>query len=406
VQVAAVSHTARFDRRANLTRAVEAAMNESVDQEAPVLYPPAEDLAPRVTRAHEALVEISGSPRVASFPIVVGERVVGAATLEHADEQGLTPSDRELVGAALSFVGPLLDAERREDRWIGAKALDALREQLAKVFGPSHVAAKLSATTVLLLVLFLALAKGDFRVSADTVLEARILRAATAPFAGYLAEAPARAGDLVAEGDLLARVDDRELLLEQARHGSELAQLREQYRQAMSERDAPQVEILSARIEQVSAQVDLVSDQLERTRIVAPFDGIVVSGDLSQRIGAPMERGELLFDVAPLDSYRVVLLVEERDIDEIALGQHGSVAFFAFPQDRFELEVEKITPVSEAGEGQNRFRVEARLTGDSSPLRPGLEGVAKVEVDQRRLLWIWTREAIDWVRLGLWRWLP
>jgi hypothetical protein len=39
-------------------------------------------------------------------------------------------------------------------------------------------------------------------------------------------------------------------------------------------------------------------------------------------------------------------------------------------------------------------------------LQPGMEGVAKVDIDRRRLIWIWTHEIVDWLRLKLWAWLP
>ncbi|UCE87648.1 MAG: efflux RND transporter periplasmic adaptor subunit, partial [Deltaproteobacteria bacterium] len=219
-------------------------------------------------------------------------------------------------------------------------------------------------------------------------------------------EAPVRAGDVVREGDLLATLDDRELSLERVRWASQLEQLLKQYRQALAERDAAQVAILTAQVDQARAQLALVEDQLAKTRIEAPFDGVVVTGDLSQELGAPVQRGEVLFEVAPLDDYRVVLQVDERDIEELVTGQTGTLAFTAFPDESFPFSVEKITPVSAPGEGRNTFRVEAVLDETPPRLRPGMEGVGKVEVDRRRLLWIWTHEAVDWVRLKLWNWLP
>jgi hypothetical protein len=68
--------------------------------------------------------------------------------------------------------------------------------------------------------------------------------------------------------------------------------------------------------------------------------------------------------------------------------------------------VEKITPVSAASEGRNRFRVEAALERTPERLRPGMEGVGKIEIDRRRIVWIWTHQIVDWFRLALWRWLP
>jgi hypothetical protein len=63
-------------------------------------------------------------------------------------------------------------------------------------------------------------------------------------------------------------------------------------------------------------------------------------------------------------------------------------------------------PVSTPGEGKNTFRVEARPAELPERLQPGMEGVAKVKVDRRRLIWIWTHRAVDWLRLTLWSWLP
>jgi multidrug resistance efflux pump len=174
----------------------------------------------------------------------------------------------------------------------------------------------------------------------------------------------------------------------------------------MAERDAAQVRIYSAQMDQVRAQLSLVEEQLTKMVLTAPFDGIVLTGDLSHELGAPVQRGELLYEVAPLEEYRVVLEVDERDIDEIAVGQHGSLVFSAFPGEPVAFTVEHLTPVSTPAEGRNTFRVEAALDETPADLQPGMEGVGKVEIDRRRLIWIWTHDVVDWLRLVSWRWLP
>ena len=62
--------------------------------------------------------------------------------------------------------------------------------------------------------------------------------------------------------------------------------------------------------------------------------------------------------------------------------------------------------VASAEEGGNFFRVEAQLQRPSVSLRPGMEGVGKIVVGERRLIWIWTHRLTDWLRLKLWTWLP
>ena len=108
----------------------------------------------------------------------------------------------------------------------------------------------------------------------------------------------------------MGALDDKDLQLERQKLTSEKDRHRREYRSAMADHERAQVAILSARIAQADAQIRLIDEQLGRMQIVAPLTGIVVSGDLSQSLDAPVERGEVLFEVAPLDAYRLVLQLD------------------------------------------------------------------------------------------------
>jgi multidrug efflux pump subunit AcrA (membrane-fusion protein) len=286
------------------------------------------------------------------------------------------------------------------------KALEAGRTQVGHLIGPHHIAKKLIAALVVGLVVFFSIAKATYRVTGKVVIEPVIQRAAVAPFDGYILEARVRAGDVVGQGQVLCVLDDRDLNLERIKFESQHEQLVRQYHQALGSREPAQVRIVEAQIKQAKAQLALLQDRLSRTRVVAPFDAVVVKGDLSQHLGSPAQRGQILFELAPLESYRVILEVDERDIAQVSVGQRGGMLLSPFPTESLPVTVEKLTPVSTAREGRNYFRVEGRLHSPHARLRPGMEGVGKIEVDRRRLIWIWTHEALDWVRLKLWSWLP
>jgi RND family efflux transporter MFP subunit len=253
------------------------------------------------------------------------------------------------------------------------------------------------------LVVFFSLFTVDYRVSAPTSIEGEVQRAVAAPFNGYIKEAPVRPGDVVKEGDLLCLLDDRDLRLERLKWVIEKEQLTNQYHEAMAKRERAQIRITRAKIDQAEAQLALIEEQLGRTRVTAPFEGVIMSGDLSQSLGSPVERGQELFRVAPLDAYRVIVEVDERDINHIRVGQKSELVLPSMPGEGFPFVVEKITPVSLAKEGRNYFRVEAKMEKSSERLRPGMEGVGKVTVDRRKLIWVWTHTAVDWVRLQIWR---
>jgi RND family efflux transporter MFP subunit len=406
LRVRALSHSAEFGKQMNLVRDIGSAMDEAMDQQAVVVYPLPSEAAPLVTRAHEALGRQHGAGTICTIPLRSDRKFLGGLTLERPANKLFDQATIELCETAAALVGPILDAKRREERWLVTKAGESLVSQLRKLLGKGHLALKLIAVLVIGLVIFFTFAMGDYRVTAPTTLEGTIQRAVSAPYNGYVSEARVRAGDLVKQGELLCLLDDRDLKLERLKWVSQREQLLKQHREAMAKHDRPQIRIISAKIEQAEAQIALLDEQLVRTKVLAPFDGVVMKGDLSQSLGVPVEKGQVLFEVAPLESYRVIVEVDERNITDIAVDQRGELVLSSMPDDVFNLVIEKITPVSIAKEGRNYFRVEARLENISERLRPGMEGVGKIYIDRRKLIWIWTHEIIDWVRLKLWTWIP
>ena len=116
--------------------------------------------------------------------------------------------------------------------------------------------------------------------------------------------------------------------------------------------------------------------------------------------------GEELFRIAPLDAYRVILEVAETDVADIHEGMSGEIRVASLLDDTLPYTIDRITPITEAEDGRNYFRVEAKLGDTSGRLRPGMEGVAKTEVGERLLIWIWTEDVLKWVRLKLWSLWP
>ena len=51
------------------------------------------------------------------------------------------------------------------------------------------------------------------------------------------------------------------------------------------------------------------------------------------------------------------------------------------------------------------LRHQGKLTGAPERLRPGMDGVARIEVDRRLLMWIWARSFLDWAQVAIWQWL-
>ena len=317
------------------------------------------------------------------------------------------PATQQLVNLVdLVATGPVLETRRRDDRPSALKILDSMQSWCARLFGPRHLQLKVGLALSAMLLIWLSQASATFSISSDSVLEAEICRTIVAPQEGYIAEAHVRAGDLVREGDLLATLDDQDLRHEQRKWQSQRAQLFREYRKALAGADRAEVAILSAKRAQAEAQLKLVERQLARAKLVAPFSGLVVKGDLNQALGAPVKRGEVLYEVAPTNEYRVVLKVDDRDIGLVSPGQRGQLKLSGIPDKSVNITIDRLSPVSSATGGRNFFRVEAVMDNHLDLMRPGMEGVAKIDICQEKLLWILTRRWVDRLRLFVWNRLP
>jgi multidrug efflux pump subunit AcrA (membrane-fusion protein) len=406
IRITAMSHSADFGKQTNLVRAIGKAMDEAVDQQAVIVYPTSTDTTPAAVRAHGELQHQHDSGSICTLPIEIDGKYRGALTLERSAERPFQAHQVELFQTVAGLAGPILFVKRSEERWLIRKAVDAFVRQLKRLIGAGYFVRKLVVIGLTAVVVFFSLYTVDYRVNAPTVIEGEVQRVVAAPFNGYVKEAPVRPGDIVRSGDILGIIDDRDFKLERLKWATEKEQYAKQYNEALANHDRAQIRILRAKIGQADAQIALLDEQLARCRISAPFDGVIMSGDLSQSLGAPVERGQILFEVAPLDAYRVIVEVDERDIGNIAVGQQSELMLPSMAGDVFPFTVVKVTPVSTAKEGRNYFRVEGRLEQATTHLRPGMEGIGKITVDRRKLIWVWTHEAIDWLRLQLWRWWP
>jgi len=405
IEVQAISHTASFDPKTGLVRLIGDAMDEMLDLDTVIVHP-ARDDDELGAIAHGELAREFKDIAICSVPLAHDGHAGGVLTLERSRGDAFDAETVEVCKTVGMLIGPILALKRENERGEWRRLREALGGGARALFGPHHPGVKLIALVAGAVALFCSLATGEYRVPAKTVIEGQVQLAAVAPFDGYVAQSLVRAGDTVAKGQVLARLDERDLTLEQTKLISEREQLMQKHRQAFAALDRAAMAVNAAQVNQAEAQLSLVEDKLARATLVAPFDGVVVSGDLSQLLGAPVEQGKILFQIAPLNTYRVILEVDERDIARVRVGEQGELALSGIPDQPMHFAVKQITPVSTAQEGRNYFRVEAQLDNASARLRPGMEGVGKISAGEQKLIWIWTHPLVDWLRLWGWKWLP
>jgi RND family efflux transporter MFP subunit len=185
-------------------------------------------------------------------------------------------------------------------------------------------------------------------------------------------------GKTVAKGDVLVRLDDREVR-------AQLQELRA--REEFAKRELSRVtelmgrgvattqafEKASTELRQIQALISVQLEKLDDYTITAPMDGLVLRRD--GEIGEIAEQGQILFRVGVPKPLQVVAEVNEEDIPRVAAGQVVLLRTDAFMDRRLEGKVREITPMGDAVTKTYRIRIDLP---DDTPLHVGMSVEANV----------------------------
>jgi len=401
IKLTAISHTENFARKMQLVQDLEEAMEECLDQDVEVIHP-APTEATYVSRASARLSERQGPSAVCSFPLRRGEDVVAVLTAERSKDQPFDDDTVESMRLTTDLVTARLVGLHEQDRWFGAKAARSVRKGAAAFVGPKHTWAKLLAIGIAAVIAFMIFAKGEYTVKAPFVLASQQRRVVSAAFDGILESVEVKLGEKVTKGQLLGKLEATELELALISAESEVLAYTKEADTYMREEDFARADMARAQARKAQSQADILADRKARASMRAPMDGYVVVGDLEREIGAPVKKGQVLWEIAPVRQLRAELSVDEKDVHHLRGTPTGELATAGEPAQHVGFEIENISPIAESEEGKNTFKVRVRLTDPPFWMIPGMSGVAHVSIGPRRYAWIWTHRVINWIRLKLW----
>ncbi|MEL7473059.1 MAG: efflux RND transporter periplasmic adaptor subunit [Planctomycetota bacterium] len=426
IKTVAISDTEMLDRRMHMVQKIEAAMDECLDQEQPVLYPaPPEKpeagaesseadvlLSQAITHAHRELGSSDATLKIASLPLRVDEKIVGVLTMETSGKgenaEALSIDNLETVQAALDLIAPVMRIRRSDDRALPLRAVDSSVEAASWAVGPKHTVWKLAGIALLVVAVFVTFFQIPYKIEAPCEVQPRERRAVSVPFSGVIAAVPegVEPGARVEAGQLLAQLETTDLRLQRLDAESEIVRAEKRADEARAQGNLSEAQQAEAQADQARARLALIDHRVEQASLMAPLDGVIISGNAKDYIGASVELGQLLFEVASMDDLVAVAKADDRDIKLIqeaqAAGLKGSMATKAYPARRFEGSLERIVPLAQPDEGKNTFEVRVGLDESAAWMRPGMEGLVKFDTGYRSLLDIGTRRIRDQLRLWLW----
>ena len=278
IKVKALSHTEQFDKKQELVVQLEKAMEECIDQDQVVQFDPSPNgiNSENVTRAHQALSRAQGGHAVLSLPLRRREEVLGVVTLEFLPTQPLAPQVAQGLGVAVELLAPQLYDRFQNDRWLITKTGIATRELAKKAIGPKHMLAKLIiATSIIGLLVIcdwvpLVDLRWMFKVTAPFQFVPQVKQVVSAPFEGQINEIGqingerVRPGVVVKEGDVLLKLDTKELQTKLWGVLNKVRGLKGQVRKAQEEDKATEEQIYQAQLQEAESERDLLEYQIDR----------------------------------------------------------------------------------------------------------------------------------------------
>lgn len=212
---------------------------------------------------------------------------------------------------------------------------------------------------------------------------------------GRLASLHFREGQAVAAGTLLVSLDDAiaRAELAQAQANLYLAEKNHQRAQLLFTRGASNAQALdeaNAQQQVARASLALAQARLDKTRIHAPYDGVLGLRHVSP--GDYLSAGQDVVNLEVLDPLKVDFRIPQKAVSQIRLGQLIEISLDAYPGERFSGEIYAINPrLDEAGRSQ---AVRAHLANTDRRLSPGQFVRVAVIVAERAAALVIPEEAV------------
>ncbi|MEZ6059049.1 MAG: efflux RND transporter periplasmic adaptor subunit [Planctomycetaceae bacterium] len=397
-RVQAISGQPSIDPTSEICRLSEAVLQESVARSAASAWPPGGTGNRHALLAHRQFVDHHRLAAVVGTPLRDGEnRCVGAVFAAFGNREQSACVQDSVANSP---------AERPDDVSRASRFLAAAEPMLATTLSlmmrsnesPLRVAANglrtafcngrlRTASVIAGIVLTILLLPMQYNVQCESELQPAERRYVAAPFDGPLEECFVQPGDYVESDQLLARMDGREIHWELAGLKADLGRATNERNSKLADHEFGDAEIARHEVRRLQNRSELLVHRDNNLEVRSPVSGIVISGDHKDAEGVPLETGQSLFEIAPLDRMIIEVAVPEDDVRWVREGQPVSLFLNAMPSADIAATICRIHPRAELRDNENVFVAEAEIDNSQLQLKPGMRGRAKIAAGRYPLGW-------------------
>jgi multidrug resistance efflux pump len=352
-----------------------------------------------------ARVGLLGGERGLSMPIYDGDEAEAVVIAVWSAASTAGPLHMEAADLVAQVLGESLTIQARAHPSIWRRVGNWVGKGIRAIFGKTAWKIKFFGVITVMLAAALSLWPTRYEPNFTARIEAQDRRIISAPFDGFLADAPFQLGDVIEPGALILGMEDSDLVLQAAQIQSERDEVEAEIQTARSQRDTARVQSLVAQRRQVAVQLDLAERQLDLAQFVSTDHAAVVGGDAWRRVGGRVRLGEPLLEVASPDTFRLLVFIDEDWVADLGVDNAGTLLLTAYPSVRIPVTLRGITSDPQMREGVNTFP--AWMDFDGLPdveLLDGMRGVVRIDGGRTNMLAAYMRGTARWLRRTVWRW--
>lgn len=396
-RLSAVAGIAEVDENSSRVRQMKAALDEAIVRGEMTIWKSNSELpSPHQTLAHQKLATATSLPIVISSPLrteageLAGALVIaGDATLERPEVVELLQTIEIPIGGALQCV-------RRSQHGI-------VRRLIRRFMSTNATGKAIAAVLIALFAVLVLLMPVPYRIACPFTIEPLERQFCVAPYDGLLQQSLVEPGDIVEAGQILATMDDAEMRFELAGLSADIHRAGKQRDVHLADERIADSLMAALDVDQIESRTQLLQHRLDTRHVRSRIDGIVLAGSVERGENRPVEIGQTLYEVAPVNELLLEVAVPAIEMDHVEIGMTVQLRVSSRPADVHEGTIQSVRPRSEIVGDQNVFVAEVLLTNPDHKLRPGMQGSARIVSNAHPLGWNLFHRAYEHIVVN-WLW--
>jgi putative peptide zinc metalloprotease protein len=207
--------------------------------------------------------------------------------------------------------------------------------------------------------------------------------------------------------NLIARIQLEEAEEQMTVRQKELEETRAKLKLLLAGSRQEDIDAAGAEIARLEVQRRYLREQIGLVRVDSPVSGVVTTHNLKEKVGQHVKKGDLMAEVHELKKVKAEIVIPEKEIADVKVGQEVILKVRAYPGLSFEGSVTAIAPIvtkPEKKTEEGTVLVTTELDNNSMLLKPDMTGNAKIYCGKRRIFDLVTRRLARYIRVEFWSW--